>query len=536
MTLEEQAAALSSAEIVALLGAHQSLSQNHEVLRQEHAKLETKLAEAEQSLEWFRRQYFGQKSERRAFEEDRRQLSLGEMLEPEAKPPAPTETIRSYQRRVAKKALEGQVEEQGLRFDSSVPVETIVVPNPEAEGKEEGKDYEVVSEKVTHRLAQRPAAYVVLKYVRQVIKLKSEDTLSCPPAPAAVLEKSVADVSFLAGLLVDKFVYHLPLYRQHLRLQAAGISLSRQTLTNVAQRAIELLEPVYYSQLSSILLSDVLMMDETPIKAGRKERGKLHQGYFWPILGDKGEIAFPFSPSRSGKFIGETLGTHCKKLVTDGYEAYARYAEGQANFVHAQCWAHTRRNFVEAESAEPELVKEVLRRIQILYENEEHIRKKGFEGEKKLSYRAEHSRPVVQELVTFLESEMRSRVLLPTNPFLKATSYLLQRQAGLEAFLADPEIPIDTNELERALRPIPMGRKNWLFCWTELGAAQLGKIQSLLQTCRMQGVNPYTYLVDVLQRIDTHPAFEVHLLTPRLWKEHFAAAPLTSDLKHISRA
>src|SRR5690606_2259038 len=107
--------------------------------------------------------------------------------------------------------------------------------------------------------------------------------------------------------------------------------------------------------------------------------------------------------------------------------------------------------------------------------------------------------------------------LLASSPFAKAASYAIERQEGLSVFLSDPNVAIDTNHLERALRVIPMGRKNWLFCWTELGAEVVGKIQSLLLTCKLQGVNPYTYLVDVLQRIDTHPAIEVDRLTPRLW-------------------
>ena len=106
---------------------------------------------------------------------------------------------------------------------------------------------------------------------------------------------------------------------------------------------------------------------------------------------------------------------------------------------------------------------------------------------------------------------------------------------GLEVFLADPDVPIDTNHLERALRAIPMGRKNWLFCWTELGAKHVGIIQSLLVTCRLHGIDPYTYLVDVLQRVGQHPASRVAELTPRLWKQHFADNPLRSDLHNIKR-
>lgn len=119
---------------------------------------------------------------------------------------------------------------------------------------------------------------------------------------------------------------------------------------------------------------------------------------------------------------------------------------------------------------------------------------------------------------------------MPSNPFAQAASYALERETELRVFLADPAVPMDTNHLEREIRPIALGRKNWLFCWTELGAKYVGIAQSLIRTCRLQGVHPYTYLVDVLQRVATHPASEVALLTPRLWKVHFAANPLRSDV------
>jgi transposase len=120
--------------------------------------------------------------------------------------------------------------------------------------------------------------------------------------------------------------------------------------------------------------------------------------------------------------------------------------------------------------------------------------------------------------------------LLPSNPLTKALPYGRERRASLEVFLSDPDVPMDTNHVERTLRPIPLGKRNWLSCWTEVGAEHAGIVQSLIATCRLHAVDPYTYLVDVLQRAGEHPASRVAELTPRLWKQHFAAAPLRSDL------
>ena len=482
--------------------------------------------------EWFKRQLFGRKSERRLLTPDAHQLPLAGILpareEPADKPPPPSETVKAYQRRTRFSALP-EAEEAGLRFDGSVPVRVIAVPNPAVAGLAPAA-YEIIGEKVTWRLAQQPGAYVVLKYVRQVIKLKQTEQICCPPAPPTVFEKSVADVSLLAGLLIDKFAYHLPLYRQHQRLAYAGITLNRSTLTQWVHRTADLLTPIYHALLSSILQSRVLAMDETPIKAGRQGKGKLHTGYFWPLYGDQDEIAFPFAASRAQTVMREVLGSFCGILLTDGYTVYERYAQTINGLVHAQCWSHCRRQFVEAAAVEPALVAQSLDLIGQLYHHETQGRERQLTDQALLSFRAAHARPVVDAFFAWLERTLREQVLLPTNPFSKAAHYALEREAALRVFLEYPNVPLDTNHLEREIRAIAMGRKAWLFCWTEIGARYVGMVQSLIASCRLQSIDPYAYLVDVLQRIDTHPAFEVHLLTPRLWKQHFAATPLRSDL------
>jgi transposase len=523
MTLEEQAATLRPPEILALLVQQRELQEQNAALKRQ--------------VEWFQRQLFGRKSEKRLREPDPDQLSLAGMLttpvSPADQPPPPTETVKTYQRRFRLTGAD-LPDESELRFDSSVPVQEILLTNP-AVADLPPDAYEVIGEKVTYRLAQRPGAYVILKYRRPLIKHNDTEELSCPPAPPAVFEKSFADVSVLVGLLIDKFVYHLPLYRQHQRLQRAGIRVSRGTLTQWVQRAAELLEPIYYALLSSILQSGVLTMDETGVKAGRREKGKLHQGYFWPLYGDKDEVAFPFAASRAQAVVREALGKFCGVLLTDGYIVYERFALKVSDLVHAQCWSHTRRQFEKAQRAEPRLVAAALDHIEGFYREEAYIGEHGLDAEAKLAHRGEVTKPLVENFFAWLKQTVITEVLLPTNPFGQAARYALEREAALKVFLADPAVPIDTNHLEREIRPIAMGRRNWLFCWTEVGARHVGIIQSLLASCRLQGVDPYVYLVDVLQRSDTHPALDVHLLTPRLWKQHFAEQPLRSDLDRISQ-
>ena len=500
------------------------------ILRKRISELEERNIELTQQVEWFKRQLFGEKSEKRLPLAPSEQLHLGEMLKDEL-PPSPKETVKEYQRRRRpKEPLAGSPEDSGLRFDESVPVQEIPVPNPAIEGLKE-EEYEVISEDATYRLAQRPGSYVVLKYVRQTVKLTGAKAPVTPPAPGGVLGKSFADVSFLSGLLIDKFMYHLPLYRQHQRLGDCGVKLSRGTLTNLTQRTIALLEPIYFAVLSSILQSKVLLMDETPIKAGHGPPGKMKRGYFWPIYGDQDEIAFPFSSSRAERVVHEVLGSFCGTLLTDGYKVYEKYCAKIPGIVHAQCWSHTRRGFEAAQKMEPILARTALDKIGKLYEVEAQIREAHLEGEQKRLYRKQHAAALVEDFFEWLNETFKRQVLLTSNRFAKAANYALQREQALSVFLDNPAVDIDTNKEERTLRPIPMGRKNWLFCSTELGGRYVGIAQTLIQSCRLQGVDPWVYLIDVLQRIDTHPAFEVHLLTPRLWKENFANNPMRSDLK-----
>lgn len=503
-------------DVVALLASHQKLSTAY-------VDITTRVAELTRQLEWFKQQLFGEKSERRFVDPDSRQLALGEWKSAEA--PGTEITVAEHRRRSGAVSSDEATDEDPVRFDESVPVQEIRLPHPPLDD-----EHEIVSEKTTLRLAQRPASYVVLKYIRPVVKRKVDGTLSCPPSPPSVLGKSVADVSLLACMVIDKFRYHLPLYRQHQRMAAAGIHLARSTLTGLMHRSGDLLMPIYGAQLASVVASCVLTMDETPIKAGRKEKRKMKTGYFWPIFGDRNEIVFPFSDSRSGGIVTELLGSYKGVLVSDGYVAYENYVAGVKTVVHAQCWSHTRRKFLKAENIEPELTETALGHIRRLYEEEARLKTRLLDDEKKAELRALHCKPIVDEFFAWLKTTLEERILLPSNPFTEAAGYALDREKALQVFLEYPDVPIDTNHLEREIRPIALGRKNWLFCWTEIGAQYVGVFQSLLATCRLQGIDPYTYLVDVLQRVETHPASDVAALTPRLWKKRFAADPLRSAI------
>ena len=188
----------------------------------------------------------------------------------------------------------------------------------------------------------------------------------------------------------------------------------------------------------------------------------------------------------------------------------------------------------EAQDVEPERAAEALEMIGALYAIEARIRDQTLSGEAKRSVRLIEAQPVAQRFFAWVDKQFEGQGFLPSSPLTRALAYTRERREGLAVYLNDPDVPIDTNHLERALRVIPMGRKNWMFTWTELGAKHVGIVQSLLVTCRLHDINPYDYFVDVLQRVGQHPASNVEQLTPRRWKELFAHQPLRSDLYDLT--
>ena len=532
--------------------APNSNTPSYSALAEENALLRAQLdAHAESvrqlihQLNWFKKQLFGPKSEKQVYDipEQDSLFQAEDAPIPEKPPEDEKRTIGAYQRGTGKKQRDDDcLNDTGLRFTADVPVEVIEQLPPELTGPDAGQ-YDIIGTRTTYRLAQRASSYVVLKCQRPVFRLKGTEKPVTTAAPFNVLDNSLADVSLLAGLLVDKFQFHLPLYRQHQRIRQAGITVSRSTLTNLVKRAIALLRPIVDAQTDNVLRSRVLAMDETPIKAGHQgragpQKGKMKSGWFWPLYGDADEVVFTYSNSRGRLHIEKVLNDQFSgTLISDGYAAYARYAEAQQGITHAQCWVHSRRYFIDAQKDYPEKATEALQQIAKLYQNEDVIKTQGLTGEKKRQYRLDHSKPVVSDFFQWCRDQLERGGLLPSEPLTKALNYVLSRETSLTVFLEDPDVQPDTNHLERALRPVPMGRKNWLFCWTELGAEHVGIIQSLISTCKLHGIHPYTYLVDVLQRISQHPAREVADLTPRLWKTRFADMPLRAliDPRHPDR-
>ena len=493
-------------------------------LRERLGKTSRELAQCKAQIAWFQRQLFGQRSEKLSTITDLQQgwlFSSNDDAPPSDKQPE-TDTITITRRR---KFRDNAVTDSGLRFDPDVPVKVIRAALPEGVTEDD-----VIDWRRTHRLAQSKSDYIVIEHQHPVIKDPETAEVTSVPAPAGLFPGSFADVSFIAGMLIDKYLYHRPLNRQHQRLEQAGITISRSGMVTLANRGIDLLDPIAEALLEIILESAVLTVDETPIKVGPGVDGKLKQGWLWPIHGEDGEIFFLFDPGRGTTVISNVIPEDFQGvLLTDGYTVYSRLARMRPNFIHAVCWLHTRRKFVDAIKTE-QAAQECLLHIREMYRQEALIRKEGLEGEEKRAARRARCLPAAEAFWAVCDSVMQRTDLEPSHPLMKAVGYACKRRNELMVCFNNPDVPLDTNHVERANRPVAMGKRNWLFAGNEEGARRIGIIQSLLASCRLQGIDPRTWLIDVLQRVGCHPASRVHELTPRLWKQHFADCPLGSDV------
>lgn len=515
--LADAATLPSEEEVVVLRQLVRSQAKEHDQKIQAQEQMIAELVQTVELLKHelgqLKKQLFGQKSEKQ-----KPTPNENDQQDP------PTDNNNQSNRGKAKTQRDkGHVSDKGLRFRASAQIINIDIPVPAEDG------VEIIGYETIHRVAQRPAATVVLAYKIPIVK-SATGSLIPTWAPNQLFEGSYADVSFIAGMLVDKFMYHLPLYRQHQRLQSNGIDLARSTLTLWAHRSIELLRPIYDAQINSILGGQIIEMDETPIKASRKVKGKMHTGYFWPILGDQQEIAFMYANTRATSHIETVLRQEFTgTLLTDGYGAYQAYASANQELTHANCWVHWRRKFDECKKMFPEESAVALEKIGELYKLEDALKEQQQSETKKGQMRLEKSKPLVDDFFQWCHDTL-SPTLSPKNPLRKAIQYGLNRESQLRVFLEDPALPLDTNAVERQIRPIKLGKNNWMFCWTELGAEHVGIIQSLVASCKMQKIDPYTYLVDVLLRVGKHPASKVHELMPRHWKQLFEGNPFRSDL------
>ncbi len=467
----------------------------------------------ERELEYLREQlrltklkFFGRSSEKRPLESSSAQELLFTSPAPETTTAPKTEKV-SYER-TKRKTVEGKLPE-GTRFPEHLPRKDEIID--EGEG-------EVKFEKVTERLAANGSPFYVKRIIRRI--RSKEGSLKSPPVPSAVIENTSADVSFLVYVLIAKYVWHLPIYRQEQILKAQGIKISRDTLIRYVITLASLLKPIYVALGVELFSGTHLFADETPVLVGKGEHGnkQYSQSWFWNFLGATG-CAFYYTNSRAFASVEPLIHSFTGDLQVDGYSVYERLSSTYPEITLIGCWAHARRKFVDAEQgASADLAKEGLRYIRALYRVETRIMDQQLKPPDILRLRQRFSEKILRLFERWLKKVAQDPNLLPKSLFSAAVSYARKRWDALCRYVENPALAIDSNAVERQIRPVALGKKNWLFCASEVGAEASAIIYSLIASCKLADIDPAEYLTDVLERISEHPASKVIDLIPLNWK------------------
>jgi transposase len=374
-----------------------------------------------------------------------------------------------------------------------------------------------------------PARLRVLRFRRPKYGCRACGTIHQAPAPERPIAKGMASSALLAHVLVSKYCDHTPLYRQSQIFARQGVELDRSTLANWVGGACWWLEPLQARLAAHVFGSGKIFADDTPIPVLDPGRGRTKTGRLWVYTRDDRPWAGPdppaalyfYSPDRKAERPAAHLEGFRGILQVDGYAGFERLA-ARGDIVLAACWAHARRKFFEVhEATGSPIAAEALRRIAELYAIETLIR--GRTAEQRQQARGVRTRPLIDALKPWLENELAR---IPGRGALaEAIRYTLARWGELSRFLDNGRIEIDNNPVERAIRPVALGRKNHLFAGSDGGGVRWATVCSLIATAKLNDIEPFAYLRDVLERMaNGHPMSRLDDLLPWNWNQTTAAA------------
>lgn len=397
-----------------------------------------------------------------------------------------------------------------------------VTVEPETTACACGTAMHVIGEDVSERLDIIPAQFRVLVTRRPRYACRSCENIVQATAPARLVEGGIPTETMVAHVLVSKYADHLPLYRQAQIYARQGIELDRSTLADWVGRAAFELKPVFGHLIGHLTTSPKLFMDETRAPVLEPGRRRTRNGYFWALArddrpwsgSDPPGVAYLYAPGRGSEHVTAMMKDFAGILQVDGYGAYRSLtnpARPAGPVTLAYCWSHVRRRFYEFAQNGAPIAIEALRRIGELYAIEKEIR--GQAPEARLRARAERSRPIVEAMKPWLEAQLGR--LSKGSRLAEAIRYALPLWDGLTRFLDDGRLELDTNAVERTIRPIALNRKNALFAGSDEGAANWGIIASLIETAKLNGVEPHAYIASTLTAlVNGHPAKRINELMP----------------------
>ncbi len=484
---------------------------------QETTALKDEIKYLKEQLEWFKKQLFGQKADKFADIKNEEQLCFKGFDHLAILPPEEKQTISPHERK--KRKPNGQ-DKITLPKDLPIVCQILDISEDEKLDPETGDALVKIGEEISSKLAHKPGSYYIKQIIRPkyALKERSEEGVFTAQLPEALLNRCQADESLLADILVKKFADHLPLYRQSEMLSREGINISRQILCQWVMRAGLALKPLYHAMLSRVLESGNVFYDETPIDMLSPGKGKTHQAYMWVIVGgkssDPSDRIYDFCTNRCHYNAAELLKGYHGVLHSDKYGAYEALAN-KKQLIWCPCWAHIRRKFVEAESGDPPFRDWVLRQIRYLFMLEKVAWARS--EKERLRIRQEKEIPIIDRLISAIKDKLINGKILPKSKFKEALGYFCGLIPYLKNYTGHAFARLDNNVAERAVRPLAIGRKNWLFVGNEIGGEAAAIILTLIQSCRAIGANPREYLEDIMRRLMAHNSTKLHELLPDEW-------------------
>jgi transposase len=399
-----------------------------------------------------------------------------------------------------------------MLIEDKLETQEIVIEPAEVQAQPDG--WKKISEERTSQLDWVAPKIIKRVYIRP--RYVKQERFALAPLPPQPIEQGMVGPGLLAQILVSKYEYHQPLYRQEKMFrQQFGVELSRKTMGCWVEQAAELLKPVYRSIREDLLAGNYLQADETPIRYLDPDvKGKSQQGYLWVYSRPKSDVLFEWQTSRSRAGPEEFLKNFRGKLQTDGYAAYESLAKARGDLTLVGCMAHVRRGFHEA-LAETKLSAWFVGQIGQLYAVEKKLREQKAGPALRQAMREWQSQPVLIRLHRAME--LIRRKTLPQGLLGRGIDYTLKRWEALTQFITDGFLEIDNNKIENSIRPSALGKRNWLFIGHPEAGERSAVIYTLLGSCRRHGTNPFDYLKDIFTRLPAAKITQIQEFTPAAW-------------------
>lgn len=464
---------------------------------------EAEIMYLKQELAQLKRMIFGSKSERH-IGGDPGQLNLGLDVETVEQPVKETEQI-TYSRSKADNKKGSAVR---LALPSHLyREEHIIEPEEDITGARK------IGEVVTEILEYTPGKFYVERYIRPKYVLPKEEKIVIGELPSLPIPRGNAGAGLLSHLLISKFVDHLPFYRQVQQFKRQDIDIAESTITGWFTASCKLLEPLYDRLVSRARGSSYLMADETPIPVQTKDKpGSTHKGYHWVYYAPMEKlVCFDYRKGRGRDGPEEFLGSFRGMLQSDGYNAYAIY-EKKDGITLFGCMAHARRKFENAKDNDPVRAEYVLERMRKLYMTEREAKENNLSSEERQALRIEQSQPVLEDLEKWMKEQLPD--VLPKSSIGHAITYTLGLWPRLTRFVRNGQVEIDNNLIENSIRPVALGRKNYMFAGSHEAAQQAAMIYSFLGTCKINNIEPFSWLKNTLTIIPDQSILKLDKLLP----------------------